>query len=416
MSHIVIIGFMGSGKTKVGKRIAKDLNLTFVDLDKRISDQVKMSTAEFFRKFEEPFYRAEETFMVKELLEEEQDLVISLGAAFPLQEQNEEYLRKLGTVVYLKATPSTILERLRAGSDNILTRGEVTEERIVRMLEMRDPIYQQFADVQVMTGVKSFEDLVQDIETKLSKFKPEKRVVQKVNYRSLYMGNEAQGTAQEDEKSEEAPARKPAHKAPEKKAASVAAAPDVAAAPERPKEAELEAAASEGTAAVETPAEAPAKTKPNRKRVPRPKEKDEAQDGALPVKEEGAAPEEAAAEEKPAKPKAARGGSKGTGRAKAKKEAEEAVPSETAAGEKPGQEPMPAAVDAGDGEAKPEEAPKKRKPATRKKTVKPKETEEGTDQEQVQTPDQEEPPKKKTRTSRSKKTAGAEGDQTVQES
>ena len=67
MNHIVVIGFMGSGKTRVGKRLAKDLHLSFVDLDKAITTKVKMSVSEIFKRFGEPFYRAMETFAVKEL-------------------------------------------------------------------------------------------------------------------------------------------------------------------------------------------------------------------------------------------------------------------------------------------------------------------------------------------------------------
>ena len=185
MNHIVIIGFMGSGKTRVGKRLAKDMNLPFVDLDKKISDVVKLSTSEFFRKFDEPFYRAEETFMMKELLSDTERKVISVGAAFPLQEQNEEILHNMGVIIYLKASAPTIIERLHTGQDNILTRGEVTEEKLVNMLESRDPIYQQYADIQVMTGVKSFEDLVKDIETKLLKFDEKKHKSSKVDFGSV---------------------------------------------------------------------------------------------------------------------------------------------------------------------------------------------------------------------------------------
>ena len=185
MNHIVIIGFMGSGKTRVGKRLAKDMNLPFVDLDKKISDVVKLSTSEFFRKFDEPFYRAEETFMMKEMLSDTERKVISVGAAFPLQEQNEEILHNMGIIIYLKATAPTIIERLLTGQDNILTRGEVSEEKLIDMLESRDPIYQQYADIQVLTGVKSFEDLVKDIETKLLKFDEKKRKSVKVDFGSV---------------------------------------------------------------------------------------------------------------------------------------------------------------------------------------------------------------------------------------
>ena len=167
MNHIVVIGFMGSGKTRVGKRLAKDLHLSFVDLDKAITTKVKMSVSEIFKRFGEPFYRAMETFAVKELMEDTQQKVISLGAAFPVQEQNEIYMKSLGTVVYLKASPEVILERLESTQDERLKKGEVSEEKIRKMLHCRAPVYEKQADIVAVTGVKSFDDLIAEIEEKL---------------------------------------------------------------------------------------------------------------------------------------------------------------------------------------------------------------------------------------------------------
>lgn len=102
MNHIVVIGFMGSGKTRVGKRLSSDLGLTFVDVDKVIVKKMNMSVKEILQKFGEPYYRALETMTVKALIEDKERKVISLGAGLPVQEQNEQYIKQLGTVVYLK--------------------------------------------------------------------------------------------------------------------------------------------------------------------------------------------------------------------------------------------------------------------------------------------------------------------------
>ena len=69
MNHIVVIGFMGSGKTRVGKRLSSDLGLTFVDVDKVIVKKMNMSVKEILQKFGEPYYRALETMTVKALIE-----------------------------------------------------------------------------------------------------------------------------------------------------------------------------------------------------------------------------------------------------------------------------------------------------------------------------------------------------------
>ena len=148
MNHVVIIGFMGSGKTRVGKQLSKDLGLPFVDLEKIITKRMNLSAREIFERFGEPYYRALETLALKQLIQDSERKVISLGAGLPLQEQNEKYLRELGTVVYLKGSLATLKKRL----------------------EQRDPVYQKFADIQVTTGEVPFEELIKEIEEKLASY------------------------------------------------------------------------------------------------------------------------------------------------------------------------------------------------------------------------------------------------------
>ena len=167
MNHIVVIGFMGSGKTRVGKRLSSDLGLTFVDVDKVIVRKMNMPVKEIFQRFGEPYYRALETMTVKALIEDKEKKVISLGAGLPIQEQNEKYIKQLGTVVYLKGSAETFRKRLE-GNNNPLLEGDNQEEKIKKLLKQRDPVYQKFADVTVVTGEKPFEELIKEIEEKLA--------------------------------------------------------------------------------------------------------------------------------------------------------------------------------------------------------------------------------------------------------
>lgn len=168
MNHIVIIGFMGSGKTRVGKRLAKDLDLPFIDVDRLIVRKMNMSVKEVFERFGEPFYRALETMTVKELANDSERKVISLSAGLPLQEQNVPYLSKLGTIVYLKGSAATLIKRLEGSSNPALDGAEDREEKIKKLLKQRDPVYRKLADIEVVTGVKPFEELIAEIEEKLS--------------------------------------------------------------------------------------------------------------------------------------------------------------------------------------------------------------------------------------------------------
>lgn len=170
MNHVVIIGFMGSGKTRVGKQLSKDLGLPFVDLEKIITKRMNLSAREIFERFGEPYYRALETLALKQLIQDQERKVISLGAGLPLQEQNEKYLKELGTVVYLKGSLATLKKRLEGSKKDPMLDGEDRDDKIKKLLKQRDPVYQKFADIQVMTGEVSFEELIKEIEEKLSTY------------------------------------------------------------------------------------------------------------------------------------------------------------------------------------------------------------------------------------------------------
>ena len=95
---------------------------------------------------------------------------ISLGAGLPLQEQNEKYLRELGTVVYLKGSLATLRKRLEGSKKDPMLDGEDRDDKIKKLLKQRDPVYQKFADIQVTTGEVPFEELIKEIEEKLSTY------------------------------------------------------------------------------------------------------------------------------------------------------------------------------------------------------------------------------------------------------
>ena len=170
MNHVVIIGFMGSGKTRVGKQLSKDLGLPFIDLEKIITKRMNLSAREIFERFGEPYYRALETLVLKQLIQDQERKVISLGAGLPLQEQNEKYLRELGTVVYLKGSLATLKKRLEGSRKDPMLDGEDRDDKIKKLLKQRDPVYQKFADIQVTTGELPFEELIKEIEEKLSAY------------------------------------------------------------------------------------------------------------------------------------------------------------------------------------------------------------------------------------------------------
>ena len=125
---------------------------------------------EIFEKFGEAYYRALETVALKQLIQDSERKVISLGAGVPLQEQNEKYLKELGTVVYLKGSLTTLKKRLADSKKDPMLDGEDRDDKIKKLLKQRDPVYQKFADIQVVTGEVPFEELIKEIEEKLSTY------------------------------------------------------------------------------------------------------------------------------------------------------------------------------------------------------------------------------------------------------
>lgn len=113
---IVLLGYMGSGKSTVGKNMAKALNYEFIDLDEYISEQVDMSITTIFETKGELFFRKKEHQFLQEILQSEKDIVLSLGGGTPCYYNNFEYYYNKSGIAsfYLKASIATLFDRLVA--------------------------------------------------------------------------------------------------------------------------------------------------------------------------------------------------------------------------------------------------------------------------------------------------------------
>lgn len=165
MSNIIIEGFMGSGKTAVGKALAKMLEWPLIDIDKRVTEKMHLSVSEINDRYGEAYYHAMETFVLKELIEHKTDMsIIVVGSALTLLPQNLPLLKELGTVVCLKVKVDTIVERLsKSDKHSWLKTGDI-EERVVRMLKEREPSYLKAADLVIDTDGKAVRDIAAEIQ------------------------------------------------------------------------------------------------------------------------------------------------------------------------------------------------------------------------------------------------------------
>lgn len=141
-NNIILIGYMGCGKTTVGKNLARITGYTFTDTDEMIEKQQGRTIREIFATDGEEAFRKMETKLLEQLIQEQStQLVISTGGGMPLREKNRKLLAELGTVIYLQTKPQTVYERIKDDTKRPLLQCEDPLARINEMLATRGPIY-----------------------------------------------------------------------------------------------------------------------------------------------------------------------------------------------------------------------------------------------------------------------------------
>lgn len=163
MNHVILIGFMGCGKSSVGKALANAMGIPFVDTDGMIEEQAGRKINDIFREDGEEYFRELETSVLKQLLSAQERKVIAVGGGLPVREINREYLKRLGTVVYLLAKVETLTRRLEGDDTRPMLRGGELKKRIETLMDARGELYGEAADVRVETDDKDFEQIVKEI-------------------------------------------------------------------------------------------------------------------------------------------------------------------------------------------------------------------------------------------------------------
>jgi shikimate dehydrogenase len=147
--NIVLIGYMGSGKTTVGKYLCEKLGYEFVDTDEYIVAEQGMTINEIFEKYGEEYFRNLETEAVKNLAKGRIRTVVATGGGLPVREENEKWLRELGRVYYLKASADIIYDRVCSDTTRPLLKTDNLHDKITSMLKAREERYMSCADVVI---------------------------------------------------------------------------------------------------------------------------------------------------------------------------------------------------------------------------------------------------------------------------
>lgn len=164
--NIILIGFMGCGKSTVGYRLSYALRRTMIDTDKWIEKKQEMTISEIFATLGEAAFRQMETACLQTLIETENGRIIPTGGGLPMKEENHAFLKKLGRVYYLRVTPEVVYERLKGDTTRPLLQGDNPKEKIKDLLENRAPIYEKCADYIIDVSDKSFEEIIGEIVKK----------------------------------------------------------------------------------------------------------------------------------------------------------------------------------------------------------------------------------------------------------
>lgn len=168
MGNVILIGFMGCGKTTVGLRLSYRLRRAVIDTDKEIEKEEKRAISDIFATDGEAYFRDKETACLQKLIESTSNQIISVGGGLPLREENRRLLHELGQVFYLCAKGETIYERLKDDTTRPLLQGGDPLTKIETLLQERDPYYRAAADVVIAVDGKSFSEILDEIEKNIT--------------------------------------------------------------------------------------------------------------------------------------------------------------------------------------------------------------------------------------------------------
>ncbi len=165
MVNIILTGFMGTGKSSVGRSLASVLGYKYIDIDSEIVEQEKRTINDIFSENGEDYFRSVEKAVLQRVLKDTM-LVVSTGGGVVIEEENRLTMRRSGIIVNLTASPAEVLKRLADEDERPLLREEKSVEKIRNLMMQRERFYAD-SDIRIDTTGKNIEDVVHELLMRL---------------------------------------------------------------------------------------------------------------------------------------------------------------------------------------------------------------------------------------------------------
>jgi len=168
--NLILVGMMGSGKTTMGRTLAKHLGKAFVDSDEEIIKRTGVTIPHIFDVEGEPGFRQRETAAIRDLVGRD-NMVLATGGGAVLEEQSRTLLQQNGIVIYLKASVHDLWQRTRHDRNRPLLQTDNPHARLAELYQQRDPLYREASDIVILSGKQSAHALMLHLIDEIDAFR-----------------------------------------------------------------------------------------------------------------------------------------------------------------------------------------------------------------------------------------------------